>query len=139
MQRYMNSSPFGMEDLAEEAEQYRLNIPAAAVSEYLYDLIKDVEKSRKIAQAKNLSTKEHEENINEIKDLLGKAGYIGAEAVLVDAGEGKQQIMLNLSDRKARQTIRRALTFKLDQAEAQRTAGGTLARKMTNRIQQELV
>jgi len=138
MQRYFNSSPFGISDLAEEAEDYRLNIPVAAVQEYLYDLIKDVEKSRQIAKSKNLATKEHENNIKEIKSLLSKAGFMGAEAVLMDAENGKQQIMLNISDKKAKAIIQRALTFnskaRREAENAKPTAGVTLARKMTMRM-----
>merc|ERR1712176_1733598 len=138
MERYFNSSSFCISDLAEEAEHYRLNIPIGAMQEYLYNLIKDVEKSREVAKSKNLATKEHEKNIEEIKSLLSKAGYMGAEAVLVDAENGKQQIMLNISDEKAKAIIQRALTFnskaKAEAEAAQNTAGVALARRMTMRM-----
>jgi len=134
MERYFNSTPFGIGDLAEEAEHYRLNIPIGSVKEYLYDLIKDVEEARQVAKSKNLTTKEHEKNIAEITALLSKAGYMGAEAVLINAEDGKQQIMLNVSDKKAKAIIQRALTFNLkarQEAEAAENAGTSLARKIT--------
>jgi len=138
MEKYFNSSQFStIEDLPEEAEHYRLNIPASSVKEYLYDLIKDVEHSRSVALANKASTKEHEQNIHEIKTLLQSAGYMGAEAVLVNAEDGKQQIMLNVSDKKAKAIIQRAHTLNALQRQQTAGAGATLARKMTLRIDEK--
>jgi len=142
MQQYFNSNFFAEEDLSEEAEHYRLFVPLAVFKEYLYDLKEDVQGSLDRAKAANKATKDQERNIEDIKGLLAKAGYVGAEAVLmnVDDENGKQQILLNLKDKRARAIIQRALTFnaaaKKEQQENNKgaSAGVNLARKMTMRI-----
>jgi len=134
MKQYFRSNFFAEEELSEQAEHYRLFVPLAVIKEYLYDLKVDVQESLDMARAKNQATAEHEKNIDEIKGLLAKAGYIGADAVLVNVGEdGKQKIMLNLKDKQARAIIQRALTFNKETA-GRAAAGVNLARKMTMRI-----
>jgi len=149
MKRYFHSDPFAcLDDLTEEAEHYRSNIPVAVMKEYLHDLIRDVEDARQMAKAKKLSTEAHEETIEDIQKILNKAGYLGAEAVLVDASdeEGKQKVLLQLSDKKSMATIQRALTLHsetkqstpMEQMKESGAAGVTLAKKMTLRIQEEI-
>lgn len=149
MKRYFHSDPFAcLDDLTEEAEHYRSNIPVAVMKEYLHDLIRDVEHARQMAKAKKLSTEAHEETIEDIQKILRKAGYLGAEAVLVDASdeEGKQKVLLQLSDKKSMATIQRALTLHsetkenipMEKTKQSGAAGVNLAKKMTLRIQEEI-
>ena len=104
---YINNPVFGNEELEEQSVRYRRNVPAAVVTEILFDLTEDIRQAREWAKANAKSTREHDETLEEVKELLLKAGYSNVDAIEVN-GKG---IKLNFKDdARSQTTIRRAMT-----------------------------
>lgn len=67
--RFINSDEFGTEDLEEEAEVIRQNIPLHVFTEFLNGLTQEVEQAREEQQAQSKSTKDLDQTIQQLKDL----------------------------------------------------------------------
>mmetsp|Transcript_10811 Transcript_10811/g.21970 ORF Transcript_10811/g.21970 Transcript_10811/m.21970 type:complete len:391 (+) Transcript_10811:78-1250(+) len=68
-QRYITSDEFGTENLEDEAEEYRQNIPSRVFKDFILGLANDVESLKQAKGATDESTQEYDETIEKLKDL----------------------------------------------------------------------
>lgn len=70
--RYVNSAAFGSEDLDDDAEVIRQNVPLHVFKEFLEGLTREVEKARDEQEPQSKSAQEHEETIKQLQTISSK-------------------------------------------------------------------
>jgi len=70
--RYINSDEFGTEDLEDDAEVIRQNVPMYAFKEFLQGLTREVEKARDEQEPQSMSAREHDKTIKQLQRLSTK-------------------------------------------------------------------
>lgn len=68
-ERYINSDAFGSEDLQEEAEEIRQNVPLHVFNDFINGLTKEVEKAQKLTHKDSVRHKELEVTIQRLKTV----------------------------------------------------------------------
>lgn len=110
--RFINSEEFGSEDLEDEAEIIRQNIPLYVFQEFLNGLTQEVEDAREEQQAQSKSTEELDQTIQQLKDLQASSdepSKLPHFCTLKRRGTTLTQLQLIVDDAETQDTIRSAM------------------------------
>jgi hypothetical protein len=111
--RFINSDEFGTEDLEDEAEVIRQNIPLHVFTEFLNGLTREVEQAREERQAQSKSTSDLDETIQQLKDLSSTTSQPNSTLphfrTLRRRNTTLTQIQLVVDDANTEDTIRSAM------------------------------
>lgn len=110
--RFINSDEFGSEDLEDEAEVIRQNIPLHVFREFLSGLTKEVEDARDEQQAQSKDTEQLDQTIQQLKELSANdhPSTLPHFRTLKRHNTNLTQLQLVVDDADTQDTIRTAMT-----------------------------